>query len=296
MSKKALGKGIGALIKELEQSKDSPGVIQASLESIKSNPIQPRKGFSEEGLGELADSIREKGVIQPILVESSGRNEYTVIAGERRVRAAKMAGLDAVPVLVREYTPQEKIEIALIENVQREDLSPVEEALGYRRLAEAGQLSQEQIAKRVGKKRSTVANSLRLLKLPNDMLEALEEGRITAGHARAILSVLNPADQSILFDRILKQDLSVRQTEASANELNRGERGQQGKAQVRERRESAPEIQEIEQRLIELLGTKVRVVGSLKRGRIEISYFSQDDLGRLVELIDLNSAEWRAEL
>lgn len=296
MSKKALGRGIGALIKELDTSADSAGIVHVPLDSIKLNPDQPRRDFSKEGLRELADSIREKGVIQPILVRSGEGGTYTVVAGERRLRAAKLATLDTIPVLVKEYTPEERIEIALIENVQREDLSPIDEALAYKRLADLADLNQEEIAKRVGKNRSTVTNSLRLLKLPEKMLKALESGKITPGHGRAILAVVNPADQGLLFDRIVKQDLSVRQAESVASDLSQGKRGQMKKAQSREKAAVSPEIRDVEQKLIGLLGTKVKLVGTIEKGRLEISYFTQDDLERLIELMDQRVAAWHPDL
>jgi len=296
MSKKALGKGIGALIKELDTSEDSAGVVNVPLASIKFNPNQPRRDFAEEGLRELAESIRQKGVIQPILVQSGEGGTYTVVAGERRLRAAKLAGLETIPVLVKEYTPEERIEIALIENVQREDLSPVDEALAYKRLGDVADLNQEEIAKRVGKNRSTVANSLRLLKLPEKMLKALESGRITPGHGRAILAVVNPSEQSLLFDRIIQQDLSVRQAEAVASDLSRGKRSQMKKVQSREKAAASPEIRDAEQKLIGLLGTKVKLVGTIEKGRIEVSYFTQDDLERLIELMEERVADWHPNL
>ena len=296
MSKKALGKGIGALIKDLDISEDSAGIVNVPLDAIKPNPVQPRREFPQEGLRELGDSIREKGVIQPILVQSGEGGTYTVVAGERRLRAAKLAGLETIPVLVKEYTPEERIEIALIENVQRENLSPIEEALAYKRLADVADLNQEEIARRVGKNRSTVTNSLRLLKLPEKMLKALESGKITPGHGRAILAVVNPSDQSLLFDRIIQQELSVRQAESAASDLSRGKRSQGKKARSREEVAVSPEIRDIEQELIELLGTKVKLVGSIEKGRIEISYFTQDDLERLIELMSQRVVNWHPDL
>ena len=205
MSKKALGRGIGALLKDVDVPSEQGETTEVALKSLKPNPYQPRARFADEGLRELADSIREKGVIQPLLVEDDGDGKYTVIAGERRLRAAKIAGLRKVPVILRRFSMVEKIEIALIENIQRENLTPVEEAQGYRTLMDAVELSQEDVAKRVGKNRSPVANSLRLLKLPPDMLDALDAARMTAGHARAILSLVNPSDREILFQRIIDQ-------------------------------------------------------------------------------------------
>ena len=193
MSKKALGKGISALIKNIEESTDgnSTGVSSVFINLLKPNPYQPRKDFQDDKLNELADSIKEKGVIQPLIVEENNDNTYTIIAGERRFRASKIAGLKEVPVIIRSFSKEDKIEIALIENIQRENLSPLEEACGYKSLMDIMNLNQEEVAKKVGKNRSTVANSLRLLKLPENMHDALHSGEITPGHARASLSVEN---------------------------------------------------------------------------------------------------------
>ena len=297
MSKKALGKGIGALIKDIDASEESEErIVSLALESIKPNPLQPRQEFPQESLSELADSIKAKGLIQPILVQAEEGGEYTIVAGERRLRAAKMAGIQAIPAVVKNYSPQERLEIALIENLQREDLSPVEEARAYKKLAELADLNQEDIAQRVGKNRSTVANSLRLLKLPEKMLQALESGKITPGHGRAILAVVNPSDQVLLFDRIVQQDLSVRQAESAASDLSSGKRSQKKASKINEKAAVRPEIRDVEQKLIDLLGTKVKLVGTLERGRIEISYFTQDDLERIIELVDQRVADWQPDL
>jgi ParB family chromosome partitioning protein len=288
MSKKVLGKGIGALFKELDVP-DTSEATRVALKQLKPNPYQPRSRFPDEGLKELADSIREKGVIQPLLVEADADGAYTVIAGERRLRAARMAGLKEVPVLVRRFSMVEKIEIALIENIQRENLTPVEEAQGYRKLMETVELSQEEVAKRVGKDRSTVANSLRLLKLPAPMLEALDTGDLTPGHARAILSLVNPADQQILFERVTERGLSVREAEMQAQELREGRRGatepRGAHKQRKPRRALEPALEEVRQRLMDGLGTKVDIRGTAKRGRIEITYYSGDDLERVLDAL-----------
>lgn len=265
-------------------SSASGSVVSVPVESLQPNPNQPRQEFRHESLRELADSIQEKGIIQPIIAEETEHGRYTIIAGERRYRAACMAGLKEVPVLLRTFSEEEKLEIALIENVQREDLSPVEEAKAYRGLMEHAGLSQEEVAKRVGKNRSTVANSLRLLKLPDDMQAALASEELTAGHARAILSVVNPADQRILFNRIVAKGLSVREAETLAAELNRGLRSSERKESIPKKQ--YPELMEIEQKFIDLLGTKVSVKGSVKKGRIEISYYSMDDLERIIEILN----------
>ncbi len=263
------------------------GIRFLSLDQLKPNPDQPREHFNRESLAELAESIRQQGIIQPILAESRADGGYMLIAGERRWRAAELAGLNEVPVIVRDFSPEQKLEIALVENVQREDLTPMEEARAYRHLMDALGLSQQEVADKVGKKRSTVANSLRLLKLPETMRAAVEEGKLTAGHARALLAVTNPADQELLFSKILSLSLSVRDAEATATEMNRGHKGNEKPKASKTRRtqDRDPEIDSLEQRFIEALGTKVSMKGNLARGRLEISWFSRDDLDRIYELL-----------
>jgi ParB family chromosome partitioning protein len=293
-----LGRGIDALLddSELHEPRENTGAAGTELyvnpSLLKPNPHQPRHEFDENALKELADSIREHGIIQPIVVEEAGDGTYTIIAGERRTRAARLAGLAKVPVIVKKFSDERKLEVALIENIQRENLNPVEEARAYHNLMTLGNLSQEEAAARVGKNRSTVANALRLLKLPEDMTSSLASGQITPGHARAILSVLNPADQRILFGRILGNALSVRETERMAAELNGGSRAvspsaaEKGKKQPPQDTAKDIEVRSIEQKFIDILGTKVAVKGNLDKGTIEISYFSRADLERVYELIE----------
>jgi ParB family chromosome partitioning protein len=288
MSKRSLGRGIDALLAGNEEAVEAAGVTTVAVESLLVSGQQPRKRFSEETLTELARSIEQKGLLQPLLVEPAGSGRYVVVAGERRLRAARKAGLRELPVIVRRFTDVEKTEIALIENLQREDLTPVEEARGYRTLMDRGGLTQEEVARRVGKERSTVANSLRLLKLAPEFLEALEEGGLTPGHARALLSVLNPADQQLLFRRILELGLSVRDTEQNAQRMNQGQRARVKQAAPVQRAKTGALVA-LEQRLIERLGTKVVIRGNERKGHIEISYFSMEDLERILELIDAKS-------
>ena len=289
MSKKALGKGIGALITSGSVEKDAAaGITEVDLSSLAANPHQPRHEFGESALSELAESIKQKGVLQPVLVEAAADGSYTIIAGERRVRAARMAGLRKVPVIIRQFNEQEKLEIALIENIQREDLTPIEEAHAYKRLMETAGLSQEAVAGKVGKDRSTVANSLRLLKLPPEMQEAIGSAEMSPGHARAILMVVNPADQTILYKRVVENGISVREAEQMAADLNRGKKtsGKQGKKGAPSGRKSTdPEIRDLEQELREKLGTKVAIKGTSAKGKIEIEYYSMDDLERVLEII-----------
>lgn len=291
-----LGKGIGALMSEAEKEVGSEnaattaangttsGEMEIDVDKLLPNPHQPRTEFDKDALQELADSIKEHGVIQPVLVEKADGDNYYIIAGERRTRAAKLAGLTKIPVRVQSFSEEKKLEVALIENIQREDLNALEEALAYRKLMDMCGITQDEVARRVGKNRTTVTNALRLLKLPENMQTALANDEITAGHARALLSVTNPADQRILFARILGQDLSVRETERQAAELNGG-----GKAAVKVKPKKAekkdPDISSLEEQFIEALGTKVQLKGSLEKGSLQIDYFSRDDLDRIFSLI-----------
>lgn len=256
---------------------------------LKPNPFQPRRTFNEESLQELAASIKEHGIIQPIIAEKNG-DEYYIIAGERRTRAALLAGLTRVPVIFREFENSKKLEIALIENIQRENLNPIEEAKAYQEIMQLSNLNQEETAKRVGKSRSAVANAMRLLQLPDEMQTALEKGSITAGHARAILSLINPADQTLLFTRITEQSLSVREAEMQAAQLKNGSRA--GQKNTAPQPVSRPEtddaqlaVKDIEQQFIDALGTKVEIKGDLEKGIVHISYFSQADLDALYNKI-----------
>ncbi len=293
MSKRALGRGIDALLAGSEGKASAAAAAGAAvsivpLSALQPGSHQPRKNFPDESLKELARSIEQKGVLQPILVEQVEPGSFRIVAGERRFRAAQQAGLAEVPVLVRRFSELEKTEIALIENLQREDLSPVEEASGYKTLMEQGNLTQEEVARRVGKSRPTVANALRLLKLPKPMLEALDRGRMDPGHARAILSLVNPADQEVLFQRITGRSLSVREAEATAARMSRGVRdsGKKSPPAAVKARGRQPELAALESRLIERLGTRVAILGSEKKGKIEIHYFSLDDLERISKIIE----------
>lgn len=261
------------------------GLLKVPLNSLAANPNQPRKEFAAESLTELANSIKEKGILQPILVEADG-NSYIIIAGERRWRAAGMAGLKEIPVIVRTYTEQEKLEIALIENIQRDDLTPLEEALAYKQLMETARLGQEELAGRLGKNRSTVANALRLLKLPEEIRESLTRREITPGHARALLSVVNPSDMKILFAKIVDKGLSVREAETLAAGLNTGSRAAAPPPKkAAAAKHGQAELRDMEEKLLDIFGTKVRITGDGKKGTIEISYFSLDDLNRVYEII-----------
>ena len=290
--KKALGNmGIDALL-SLEDNFDeeniSPEIQDAiqmlPLSEIKTNPDQPRKTFIEDSLRELAESIHSKGVIQPIIVEQQGIH-YVIIAGERRFRASKLAGLETIPSIIRDFSEEEKLEIALIENIQREDLSPIEEAMAYKHIMDTMGFNQQEVADKVGKKRPTIANSLRLLNLPRDIQDSVSNGIISPGHARAILACVNPADQKILHSRIKNDGLSVREAEKMVEDLNKGKKILDKHEKKETLKNKEPDLLNIEQKFIDRFGTKVQVKGNLKKGKIEISYFSADDLDRIYEII-----------
>lgn len=264
---------------------DDNGQLWVSVDLLKPNPHQPRKEFDEEPLNELADSIREHGILQSITVEDAGDGTFYIIAGERRSRAARIAGLSEVPVQLRKFNDQKKLEVALIENIQRQDLNPIEEAEAYYQLMEISGLSQEQVAARVGKNRSTVANAIRLLKLPEDMRTSLIQGHISPGHARALLAVKDNADMRILFAKIIGNGMNVRDAEEMARNLNDGA-GKGSKTPKEPKNENKdPNIIELEQKFIEKLGTKVQIKGTMERGSLEVQFFTKDDLNRIYYLI-----------
>jgi ParB family transcriptional regulator, chromosome partitioning protein len=276
--KSGLGKGLGALIPEPSNgSASGNGALLVDISKIIPNPRQPRYQMRPEDLQELSDSIREHGIIQPLIVaHEPGEENYTLIAGERRLRAAKMAGLDLVPVILRQVTDQQLLELALIENVQRSDLTPLETAEAYRQLNESFGLSHEEIAQRVGKSRVAVTNTLRLLKLPKSGREALAEGLISEGHARALLGLTNPQGQISALQTILKQDLTVRQTEDLIRKLS-GEKTAQALTKAAD-----PVINELEERLASSLGTRVSIHHGKKGGSVVIHYYSDEELNALI--------------
>lgn len=278
--KSSLGRGLDSLIPPRESALPASGVTQISAESISPNPRQPRANFDPEELADLAASIREHGVIQPLIVtKGEGKEQYTLITGERRLIAARQAGLHEVPVIVREASEQQFLELALVENVQRTDLSPLEAAEAYRQLVEDFGLSHEEVAARVGKSRVAVTNTLRLLKLPAAAQKALVEGRITEGHARALLALTTPQSKSAALQTILKQDLNVRQTEELVRKLS----GQ--KPSKPPKLAQPPELKAIEDRLQERLGTKVTLNSRRKGGTLIVHYYSDEELNALVGLI-----------
>jgi ParB family chromosome partitioning protein len=289
--RKALGKGIEALIPKV--SRVAPmEVINIDINKIKPNKYQSRMQFDQEKLKELANSIKREGIVQPIIVSPSGEN-YQLVAGERRWWAAKMAELKEIPAVVRSVSNREMFEISLIENIQREDLNPVEEATAFERLMKEFNLTQQGLADHLGKTRSTVANTLRLMNLPEEIKEFVSRRLISAGHARALLSIQGEKKQIELARRIIKQKLPVRETEDIVERL-RLKRTASGK-RIAEK-EKSPEVIELEEELQRILGTKVRIKstgsgrfspgqGAKVRGKIEIEYYSLEDLERIVDLL-----------
>ncbi len=280
--KKGLGKGLGALIPEPSVLTGGRTIVNIDMGKIVPNPRQPRTEFDDGALHELAESIKSQGIAQPILTRIRN-GKYELIAGERRWRAAKKAGLTVIPAIIKDFSDEESLEISLIENLQREDLNPMDEADGYVRLAEEFKLTQAEIAKKVGKDRSTVANMMRLTELPKEIQSSIRRGQITAGHARSLLSLKNPADQLSMWKEILKSNLTVRDVE----QLSTGRGGRVAGAGPGRKRKFTKneELNDLTELLTSHLGTKVRIYGSRKRGKIEIDYFSQEDLERLIELI-----------
>ena len=318
MAKKGLGKGLDALIKNNPEASeevlisrglglhsvqvakggrpanvpscievDAEGGLWCDVNLLKPNPKQPRVDFNAKQLEELADSIRQNGILQPIIIEpiEGKENSFYIIAGERRSRAAKMAGLAKVPVQLRKFDDQQKLEYALIENIQRSDLNPIEEATAYYNLIQMSDLTQDEVSKRVGKNRSTVANSLRLLKLPDDIKKSLITGQISSGHARALLMVKNDADMRILYGKIVGSGLSVREAENLADAYNNGGRAAAKKTDKRKTRKD-PDIALFEQELRNLFGVKdVDFKGDTSKGSIEIKFSSKGDFDRIYQVL-----------
>lgn len=276
MSRKALGKGLQALLPD--ELGEQSNIKEISLTDIISNPDQPRKEFNQEALNELADSLRVHGLLQPILVRPIGDDRYSVIAGERRLRAAKIAGFSKIAVIIQVCSEQEMAERALIENIQRADLSPVEEGLAYARLIDEFGLTQETIAQRVGKARATVANLLRVILLPPAILQLLKEDKISLGHAKVLLGLKDTSLQVLAAQKAAKENLSVRETEKLLDRLS-----DKTKSAGNTRQRSVL-VSNVEDRLRANFQTKVQLKGDLKRGKIEVLYFSEEELNRLLEL------------
>ena len=278
---KGLGKGLAALLGDnVMENPEEKSSLYLPISQVESCAGQPRKQFDPDALADLADSIREHGIIQPLTVRKLQSGYYQIIAGERRWRAARMAGLDQVPAIVIEADDRKAMELAMIENLQREDLNPIEEAEGYRQLMEQYNLTQEETAQRVGKSRSVVANALRLLNLCPPVRAMVEDGRLSNGHARTILP-LSPALQEKAADAILKSDLSVRQTELLVKKLT---------AEKKEKPQpdalSVNYVEEAARELGEKLGRPCRIVNGKKKGHIELEYYGTDDLNTLLEALE----------
>ena len=281
MTRKALGRGLSALLREVETA--TAGLEQVPIDLIDPNPFQPRSTFPEDTLRELAESIRSSGVLQPILVRRVD-GKYQLIAGERRLRAARMAGLEVVPAVIRDLGDRETLELAVTENVMREDLNPIEVAHAYDSLQERFHLSHDEIAARIGVNRSTVSNTLRLLRLPEQIQELVANGNVSAGHARALLGLESAERQNELARLIAKRGLSVRHVESMVATAQSAPQAQRAGRKV------DPNTRAAALEMERTLGTRVKIVGSGKRGKIEISYFSGDDLQRLYELLTRRDA------
>lgn len=288
MQKRALGRGLSALIpqaapasKAAEQAVNKAGVLKLPIESIHRDKEQPRQYFDEVKLKELSESIKAQGVLQPILVRKDG-DGYRIIAGERRWRASQAAGLKEVPAIVKEVTEVQAFELALVENLQRADLNPIEEAEGYKRLVEEFKLTQEQVSQRVGKERSTVANALRLLALPEDVKVMVADGALSMGHARALLGVPRLPELQNLAKQIADKKLSVRDTERLVQQSRSPGKKDAGKSAPKQ----SPQVKSLVEELQRRLGTKVRLTErSPGKGTIEVDFFSYDDLDRLLKLL-----------
>lgn len=296
--KRGLGKGVSALFGgdidetavvsndlSLINDDDKERVTVLKLSQINPNREQPRKAFDEEKLAALAASIEKHGVIQPIIVKDVGEGYYQIVAGERRWRASRMAGLKEIPAIVRSYDELTTMQVALIENLQREDLNPIEEAQSYKALLDGFSLTQEQVSEQVGRSRSAIANSIRLLSLPDEICKLLEEKVISGGHARAILAVENDEDKLLLAKKIVDGALNVRQAEQLAKSIN----NKKEKSAEADEAKTEFDIQlgEIQKRMSNLLGTKVKILNGAKKGKIEIEYYSANDLDRVLKLLNL---------
>ncbi|AEV66768.1 ParB/RepB/Spo0J family partition protein [Acetivibrio clariflavus] len=277
MSKKGLGKGLGALISTANEEIQSGGVIELKINEIEPTVGQPRKKFDDEKLMQLSESIKEHGIVQPIIVRKED-NTYKIVAGERRWRAARLAGLTSVPVIVKELSNRQVMEMALIENIQREDLNPIEEAEAYERLLNEYNMTQEELSKSIGKNRSTIANIIRLLYLCDKVKEHLINGEISSGHARAILALDDIELQEKVCKEIIEKSLSVRETEKLVKRI------QKGGEKVEKVKNEDENIQKIEDDLEKILGTKVKLFNKNKKGKIMIEYYSNEDLERILEL------------
>jgi ParB family transcriptional regulator, chromosome partitioning protein len=277
---KGLGKGINALFPNLEANKED-AVIEISIKELRPNPYQPRKIFKAEAIEELKNSILQHGILQPIIAKKSVKG-YEIVVGERRFRAAKAAGLKKVPVVVRDLTSQQMMELAVLENLQREDLTPIEEAIAYQSLLDKLSLTQEELAKRLGKSRPHITNHIRLLSLPQDIQELISEGKISMGHGRALLGLKKKTQLNPIVEKIVRDELNVRQLEQLIQQVNTNVSRETVKKPVKK----DVFIREQEESLRERFGTTVTITQKKKKGKIEIEFFSPEDLNRILELLE----------
>ncbi|MGA0254201.1 MAG: ParB/RepB/Spo0J family partition protein [Rhodothermales bacterium] len=305
--KSALGRGLGALLPDSEENRPKPSGIEhtklynfderirsagtiseITIGAVSPNPYQPRSEFDEAALEELSQSIRQLGIIQPITVRKIGADRYELISGERRLKASKAAGLSTIPAFVREADTEAMLEMAIVENIQREQLNAVEEAMGYRRLMEECSLTQEQVATKVGKSRSTITNALRLLNLPPSLLAGLRDGTLSPGHARALLPLEDELLQRSLMEEIVALGLSVRDVEKKVRQLQKPDSRTASPSKERAERAVSAEMGAIADRIRRALGTKVQIkpAADNKGGRIEVAYYSNEDLERILEFLE----------
>lgn len=277
MNKKALGKGLGAFIPDEFGILKEERFAEVDIEDIRPNPFQPRTKFDDQTIDELAQSIRESGVVQPVLVVPED-DHYKLIVGERRWRAAQKAGLRKIPVLIRNVPREKQLEISLIENIHREELNPLEIAIAYQRLIDERNYTQQELAEKVGKDRTSVTNYLRLLKLPPEIQDNVNQGAISMGHARALLALEEPAAQLFACRQVIEKSLSVRNTEKLVNRLKE-------RAPRTQRRLDDPDLRALQEEMLKMLGTKVLIAGSRTKGVLKIFYFSLEDLNRIFDKI-----------
>lgn len=284
MGKKfALGKGLSALIPdEVENLEDNTSNTLISINMIKSDVDQPRKSFDSEKIAELTESIKTHGIIQPLILRKKSENQYIIVAGERRWRAAKLAGLKEVPAIIMKLTDKDVLEISLIENIQRQDLNPIEEALAYRKLISEFKITQEELSKRIGKSRVAIANTIRLTNLDNRVQQYLIDGIITEGHGRALLAVSNEELQYELAQQVIDDKLSVRELERIIKRIS-----EEKKNENNNKLELNPYYKELKNQLQNYFGTKVNISNKKNRGKIEIEYYSEDDLQRILDIINI---------
>ena len=285
MAKKfGLGKGLGALISENEEETNENSKLLIPLNKIKSNAEQPRKSFDNERIAELAESIKHHGIIQPLILMKENE-DYVIIAGERRWRAAKMAGLKEVPAIIMDITEKEVLEVSLIENIQRQDLNPIEEALAYKRLIDEFKLTQEELSKRIGKSRTTITNCMRLINLDDRVKEYIIEGVLSEGHGRTLLSINDGELQYTIAQKVIDEGLSVRELEKLIKKVYSTDKKKKDNKEVND--ENNIYYKDIEEKLQSHFGTKIKLNYKKDKGKIEIEYYSEEDLQRILDIINI---------